>query len=141
MLVTSCNNQINIQSLGFFQYRPDCCALDQQRVGIDTPVTQTCREMLQKLMFMAKLGSGLPAQCLAINIKGGWRECGTMWRIHTLLEKALASSRVRSIMGDAIVMVSQLSIATSMFFTGKYSFVNTPVTVPHFTSSITLDHP
>lgn len=57
----------------------------------------------------------------ASRLNGGCREGGTTCSIQTLLEKALANSRVFIIMGDAIVVASQLSIATSIFFTGYFS--------------------
>jgi hypothetical protein len=70
MFVTSQNNQVDIQPVSFQQYRSDRCAFNQQRGGINIPIAQTLGEMLQKLMFMAKLASNFPAHGSGIHIKG-----------------------------------------------------------------------
>ena len=53
--MTAQNDQINIQSLGFVKYGSDYCAFHQERRGINMPFPQGLSEMMQRLVFMAKL--------------------------------------------------------------------------------------
>jgi hypothetical protein len=53
--MTAQNDQINIQSLGFVEYASDYCAFHQERRDISMPFPPGLSEMLQRLVFMAKL--------------------------------------------------------------------------------------
>ena len=69
--MTSENNQINIQSVGFLENGSDFCALNQESCGINIPFPHTLSEFMQKLVLMAKLLGYFLSKQTAINIERG----------------------------------------------------------------------